>query len=270
MTKWLYEKEMEQVIGLLYEARNEMGSGWSEEIYHQALVYLLKKANIPTKSKPRRGFMHRGAEIHIFEPDIIVWDKIILELKVLFEYKGKVFPERNQAQIIHYLKFYKMELGGLVNFAHPKVGFKRMIYHAPEMTIEEDYARMLPHVNENDKQILRDVQRHIKRLAQVYGLGYPEKLYRKLIAVELAYQGIACESDFNIRATLEEQVLGTEKTTFMLIENRFLLHVRSTLENIPSRNFVQMRTYLKAVGLKVGWLVNFGQKQLQIQATVPW
>lgn len=34
MGNWLYEHEMEQIIELVFKVRNEMGAGWSEEIYH--------------------------------------------------------------------------------------------------------------------------------------------------------------------------------------------------------------------------------------------
>ncbi len=267
MSKWLYEKEMEQVIGLTFKVRNEMGMGWSEEIYHQALAYLTEKCGIPMRSKPRRTLIHRGVEIHTFEPDLIVWDKIILELKVLFDYRGRRFPTINQAQLIHYLKFYEMKLGVLFNFAHPQVGIMRMLYEEPDLEIKADYVRMLPHVTESEKQILREVQRHIKRLTRQYGLGYPEGLYRKLIAVELAYQNIPCVSDLNIPAAFEDYRIGTQSTRYMLIADRFLLHVRSSLEGISTRDFVKTRTYLKTLGLKVGWVVNFGRNQLQIHAT---
>ncbi|VAW29911.1 hypothetical protein MNBD_CHLOROFLEXI01-1322 [hydrothermal vent metagenome] len=267
MSKWLYEKEMEQVIGLVFQVRNEMRMGWSEEIYHQALVYLTEKSGIPTRSKPRRALIHRGVEIHTFEPDLIIWDKIILELKILFDYRSRKFPTIKQAQLIHYLNFYEMKLGALLNFAHPRVGIMRMIYEEPDLEINVDYVRMLPYVAESEKQILREAQRHIKRLARQYGLGYPERLYRKLIAVELGYQNIPCISDLNIPVTFEDHRIGTQSTPYLLIADRFLLHVRSSLEGISTHDFIKTRTYLKAMDLKVGWVVNFGRNQLQIHAT---
>ncbi|GIK57457.1 MAG: GxxExxY protein [Chloroflexi bacterium] len=267
MSEWLYEKEMEQIIGLIFKVRNEMGAGWSEEIYHQALLYLAQKNGIPAQSKPHRSLIHRGVEIYTFEPDMIIWDKIILELKVLLNHKGKEFPPINQAQLLQYLNFYKKELGVLINFAHPKVGIKRMLFEPPAFDIDEDYERMLPHVTESDKQILREVQRHVKMIAAHYGLGYSETLYRKLIPVELAYQKIPCISDVTVPAVWEDQMLGRQSTPYMLIADRFLLHVRSSLEMIPPHDFLKTRTYLKALSLTVGWIVNFGHNQLQIYAT---
>jgi hypothetical protein len=52
-------------------------------------------------------------EVHTFEADLLVWDKIILELKVL---PRSGFASAHIAQIIHYLKCWKMDLGFLVNY----------------------------------------------------------------------------------------------------------------------------------------------------------
>ncbi len=269
MTEWLYEKEMEQAIGLIFQVRNELGAGWSEEIYHQALVYLFQKHRIPVLSKPRQTLVHRGTDIHTFEPDLILWDKLILELKVLLDFEGKHFPTVNQAQLLHYLKFHDHKLGVLVNLAHSKVGIKRIIFDAPPMQIKEDYERMLPYISAQDRVDLRQVLRCIKTIATQYGLGYPETLYRKLIAVELQHHQIACQTDLKIDAMFDQQRLGQQSTAYLLVANRFLLQVRSSLKHIPAYNYNQTRTFLKALDLKVGWIINFGHKSLQIHATIP-
>ena len=58
---WLFEQEMKQVIGLIFQVRNTLGAGRSEEIYHRALVKALTKAEIPTQSKPRRAWSKPSA-----------------------------------------------------------------------------------------------------------------------------------------------------------------------------------------------------------------
>ena len=264
----LYKEEMGLVLGLIYQVRNELGAGWSEEIYHQTLVYLIQEKGIPFRSKPRSALIHRDVEIHIFEPDLIVWGQIILELKVLLDYKGRSFPKANQAQLFHYLKFYEKPFGYLINFAHSKVGVQRMLFDSASVEREENYERMRPHVTENDKQILREVRRHIHLLAAQYGPGYPETIYRKLLAVELTYQGISCVDNLDIVAKFGQHTVGIQKTPCLLIENRFLLHVRSSLTDIPKYDFIKLRTYLNALDLKVGWVINFGHNTLQIHATV--
>lgn len=267
MSRWLYEQEMEQLIGLMFKVRNELGGGWSEEIYHQALAYLAQKQGIPIESKPRDVLLHRDVEVHTFEPDLIAWDKIILELKVLLDFRGREFPKINQAQLFHYLKFRKMQLGALVNFAHSKVGICRLLFNPPEWTLEEDYAPMMLYVNERDKEMLREVQKHIKAVARQYGLGYPETVYRAILTIELNHHAIPCKADIDIVATLNEHRLGMQSTSHILVADKLLLQIRTSADGIPAHDFTRTRSYLKALGLQFGWLVNFGRSNLQIFAT---
>ncbi len=115
----LHEEQTYQLRGLIFEVRNELQAGWSEHIYHHALKRLLRNQSIQFESKPRRALVHRNSEVHTFEPDLIVWDSIILELKVLPHQNN--FASEHYAQLIHYLKFYQTDLGLLVNFGHKQL-----------------------------------------------------------------------------------------------------------------------------------------------------
>ena len=87
MVRLLYEEETYRLRKMIFQVRNELGAGWNEHIYHQALKRSLEAADIPVVSKPRGRLRYRGEEIHVFEPDLVVWNKIILELKVLSDAK---------------------------------------------------------------------------------------------------------------------------------------------------------------------------------------
>ncbi|MCP4164341.1 MAG: GxxExxY protein [Chloroflexi bacterium] len=98
----LHEEQTYQLRGPIFEVRNELQAGWSEHIYHHALERLLRNHGIQFESKPRRALVHRNSEVHTFEPDLIVWDSIILELKVL-PYQNN-FASEHYAQLIHLLE----------------------------------------------------------------------------------------------------------------------------------------------------------------------
>ena len=101
----LRHKEKTRLLrGLIYQVRNELKGGWSEEVYHQALYTVFQENEVPVVSKPRRPFLYHGVEIHVFEPDLIVWDMIILELKALPYQKN--FVGGQYAQLIHYLNIF--------------------------------------------------------------------------------------------------------------------------------------------------------------------
>lgn len=261
---YLYEERSKQVLGLIFEVRNNLKSGWSEEIYHQALLKHLLKNNIPTVNKPKYPLIHRGAEVYEFEPDLIVWDDIILELKVNRNYKGREFPSKNEAQIIHYLKVCEKELGLLVNFAHSKVGIKRMIYHPPETEIREFYDYIKPKICAHDRAILMHVRKHLLNICHQYGTGFPDKIYQKIIGLELSYHGLKCEENCVVDAIWEEEKIGSQTIPHVLIENRILMLIRATFDHGSTLDFTNTQTYLEALSLNIGIVINFGRNNIQI------
>lgn len=263
----LYQEELAPVIGLIYQVRNELGAGRSEEIYHQALVSALTETGIPFESKPRRTLLHRDVSIQTFEPDLIIYDKIILELKVLKDYKQRNFPPYSQQQLLRYLKFYQFKLGLLVNFAHSKVGLCRMIFEETHSEFDEEYSRMIDHTSSEDKLLLRQIRAHIKRIGDQYGYGYSHETYQKIISVEMAHHNIDCVCDLKIPATFQGKVVGSQSTTFMKIGGKFLFNVRALIDGLTPHDFLTTRTFLSELGLKVGWVVNFGRDNITIRAT---
>lgn len=263
----LYKEEMASVIGLIYQVRNSLGAGRSEEIYHQALVSALIDADIPSVSKPRQTLVHRGIDIQTLEPDLIIYDKIILELKVLKDYKQRNFPSYNQQQLLRYLKFNQFKLGLLVNFAHSKVGLCRMIFEESFPEIDEEYSRMMDYVNQDDKVLLRQIRECIKEISRQYGYGYSHETYQKILSVELAHHGIDCVCNLSIPATFQGKVIGSQSTTFMKVGGKFLINVRALIDGLTPHDFLTTRTFLSELGLKVGWVINFGQANITVRAT---
>lgn len=251
-----------QLRGLIFQVRNELQIGWSEEIYHQALMELMHVNGIPFQSKPRRSLVHCGTDIHLFEPDLIVWDTIILELKAL-PYQTQFLGEQ-YAQLIHYLKFFGKDLGLLVNFAPQNIQIKRVLWDEPELDALEDYAHIRDHLSQKDRECLGQLRRHILTIARQYGLGYPETVYRQLVAVEIAQSQLSCETDVEIPASLNNSVLAYHKTQLLLAADNYLIHIRSLLDQPTQYGFSRMKTYLNSLGLQFGLIVNFGKKQLQI------
>ena len=77
----LLHKELTYILrGCIYDVHNAMGTGYDEESYHKALEYRLRKSNIPFRSQVLRHIEHCGVKAHKFVLDLIVDDKIILEL----------------------------------------------------------------------------------------------------------------------------------------------------------------------------------------------
>ncbi|MEZ4637078.1 MAG: GxxExxY protein [Caldilineaceae bacterium] len=248
--------------GLIFQVRNELKIGWPEEAYHQALLQLLLAEGIPVLSKPRRDLVHRGVEVHVFEPDLIVADKVVLELKAL-PFQTQFLGEQ-YAQIIHYLKFFDKDLGLLVNFAPDKVQIKRVLWDISALDLREDYRQFKTGVPEQDRNQLHRLRRHVLEIGRAYGLGYPESVYRQIIALEIRHHHIPCANDLQVPIRWRDTTMNTCETPLLLVDNRYLLHIRSMLESPTQYDFTRMQTYLSSLKLQFGLVINFGRKQLQI------
>ena len=215
--------------GHIFTVRNQLGLGWSESVYHNALLKLFDSSSIPHLSKPRRTLTHRGVELHLFEPDIIVWNQIVLELKVLPG--AQDFLSEMYAQLIHYLKFFKFDVGFLVNFAGSPIVIKRIVWDEAKFDIYEDVSLL--------------------NLLELNSLPASLTTLRQLSLIP----------------TWNDQMLGKQSIAHLLINTECLLFVRSLVRRPSSYNFAITRTYMKNLGIKFALIVNFGQGQLQLFAT---
>ena len=124
MTEIIYKKESYEITRSIYDVYNILGNGFLESVYHEALEYELNRRGIPFVSKPEIKIHYRDIILtHTFIPDIVCYDKIILELKSVSQLIDAHF-----AQIMNYLKVCDMRLGMLVNFGETNgVVIKRIV-----------------------------------------------------------------------------------------------------------------------------------------------
>ena len=120
----IYRDECYEIQGAVFEVYREMGAGFLEAVYQECLERELAMRGIPYVAQPTLGLCYRGESLkQQYLPDLICYDKIIVELKDVKE----IAPE-HQAQILNYLKATGMRLGLLVNFGcSPKATVNRFV-----------------------------------------------------------------------------------------------------------------------------------------------
>ena len=118
-----YADEIYQIQGAIFAVYKEMGNAWHEEVYQQCLERELSSRGIPFDSKKELRIYYRGEPIEkIYIPDIVCYDKIILELKTVDH-----LTNEHKAQLLNYLRITGMTIGLLINFrAYPTVEILRM------------------------------------------------------------------------------------------------------------------------------------------------
>ncbi|EIM64617.1 GxxExxY protein [Desulfobacter postgatei] len=119
----IFEEETYLIRGAVFEVYKEMGCGFLEAVYQECLEVELSKRGIPFVAQKEIPLMYKGEPLHqIYKPDLICYNKIILELKAVKD----ISPE-HKAQVINYLKATNLKLGLLINFgSHPKVQIERL------------------------------------------------------------------------------------------------------------------------------------------------
>ena len=123
MTQLIYNKESYKIIGICMEVHNNLGPGFLEIVYKDALEYEFKLAGIPFSREQKYEVKYKDIILpHDFYADFVVFDKIILEVQGI-----KGIPEEYIARTINYLKVSGNKLGLLVNFGELKLEYKRLI-----------------------------------------------------------------------------------------------------------------------------------------------
>lgn len=119
----VYKEEAYNIVGCAMRVHAELGPGFLESIYHEALEIMFQIDGIPYKHEPIMQVEFMG---HILKrehiPDFTCYDKIIVELKAQDALIGI-----NRAQTISYLKASKYQLGLLINFGAEHLQFERLV-----------------------------------------------------------------------------------------------------------------------------------------------
>ena len=123
-TRILFKDESYRIVGACFEVYNELGSGFLEAVYQEALRHEFQLQGIPFEEKPEIELYYKGRRLdQTYEPDFLCYGEIIVELKAV-----KALVDDHRAQTINYLKGTRKKLGLLVNFGHyPKVEHERLV-----------------------------------------------------------------------------------------------------------------------------------------------
>ena len=108
------------IIACAFEVSNELGSGFLESVYEKALLLALRQKGLSAQSQQAIKVMFRGVCVGDFAADILVDEKILVELKAV-----KALLPEHQAQTINYLKATGIDIGLLINFGNPKLEYRR-------------------------------------------------------------------------------------------------------------------------------------------------
>ena len=111
MHHYKYKELTEKIINCAFEVHNLLGSGFLEKVYENALLVELKRKGLKAESQYGLTVFYKESTVGEYLADIVVEDKIILELKALDK-----ISDIHELQLKNYLKATGIELGLLINF----------------------------------------------------------------------------------------------------------------------------------------------------------
>ena len=123
MSQIIYKNESYFLIGLCMDVHSELGKGFSEAVYCDALEIELKSNGVPFQKEVKFDIIYKGEKLmHHYYADYLVDGKIILELKAV-----EKITSGHIKQTLNYLAASKMKLGLIVNFGEDSLAYKRVI-----------------------------------------------------------------------------------------------------------------------------------------------
>lgn len=119
----LYQNESYAIIGIMMEVHKNLGGGFSEIVYKDAIEYELKTHGIDFKREQKYDVLYKRFVLpHSFYADFVILDKIILEIK-----SCKQLSEEHVSQCLNYLKVSGLKVALLVNFRRKSLEYKRVV-----------------------------------------------------------------------------------------------------------------------------------------------
>ncbi|WP_329804821.1 GxxExxY protein [Flavobacterium facile] len=118
----LYNELTSLILKTYYEVYNELGYGFLEKVYQNALLIELKNKGLEVTPNKKIKVYYKGENVGDYYADIIVNDTVVLELKA-----AEYIIDQFESQLLNYLKGTDCEVGLLLNFGK-KPEFRRKIY----------------------------------------------------------------------------------------------------------------------------------------------
>ena len=114
----------EQVLWCAQNVSRELGAGFLEKVYENALCVELARAGIPFCRQQHFEICYMDESIGNYIADIVVADKLLVELKALSS-----LGREHEAQVMNYLKASRLTVGLLLNFGVAKLGIRRLVWN---------------------------------------------------------------------------------------------------------------------------------------------
>lgn len=249
------------VIGKAMQVHNELGPGLDEMLYHECLAARLSQSGIAYQFKPRTELLHRGLVADIFEPDLIVENRLVPELKMLW---GSFLPE-HFVQVTTYLKHWNIPIGLLLDFGKESLVHRRFIFTDPpfQLIAGAALAEAAP-AQLRECPLALHLSESLARIANTYGFGYRDTTYRGLLLADLKADGLALTAEPTVCIHLDAARARETRLRAFTVANQCAILVLSLRDRIRNADRAILQAALRHLRLPWGLVVNFGRRELHL------
>jgi GxxExxY protein len=118
----LHKQEVYQIVGCAIEVLRELGHGLNEKPYENALVEEFRLRGMPWRQQVRYDVMYKGVQVGEYIPDLIVFDSVVVDAKVI-----ERITDHELGQMLNYLRITGLRVGVILNFKNAKLEWKRVV-----------------------------------------------------------------------------------------------------------------------------------------------
>jgi len=118
----ILKQEVYQIVGAAMEVLNELGHGYHEKPYENALVVEFALRKIPYNQQAIFDLLYKGHKVGLFIPDLIAFGSVVVDTKIIDR-----ITNVERGQMLNYLKITKLRVGVILNFRNPKLEWERIV-----------------------------------------------------------------------------------------------------------------------------------------------
>jgi GxxExxY protein len=259
--KLIYEELTYAIRGALFEVYGELRNlDLPEEAWENAVMIAFEDRQIPFKDQVVFEVFYKDERVGLYIPDLIAYDKIVIELKAVDELKPI-----HKAQVLSYLKVTDKKPGMLVNFGGPDIEIQRTpnflgqtaSQQSQDAPAEAAEGWLYPELIYAIRGALFAVHREL-------GPGFMHHVYRRAVQIELRLCDIGYEFKRHIPIYFRGQLIESRECRLLTVENKVLLAAIAVRE-ITDLYRNRFKRYLGLLGLNIGLMANFHSTSLEIE-----
>jgi len=257
----MYEPELVYTIrGAIFDISNHTTGNWPEEAFENMLFDALTDKGLTLAQQKEYEIFYKDNRVGLYRTDLIVDDKVILELKVVPE----IYP-LHQAQTISYLKVTGLPLAMLVNFGSPELYIKIFPNKVSQKNVLSANFDINAVVNlpPNDKKLIYPYLKISAEILESLGPGFFHQVYRRAFWDELHYRNINFEWIKYQELKYQGRVYGKKEVRLLKIHDVLISIV--AVNKFDELILKQFSEQVKSFQCQQGLIINFNNTKVDFR-----